>query len=255
MTRLGLLLAALLLGGAVASGCGGDPDPPAAPQEEQAEPQAEQEVEAEPPAQQSTPPSSEVEPPPEPAQGRLVELSAAEIATGFEPINFYHDIPGLLRDLDDGQLSALGERARDPELASGQGFASSASGELIFVITILHESAEAAAGIVQLIGAGPVADALAFISPDETLFEAATMSGPAVGDQSLRISLRYGREQDGERARDVSSDLVVFAQGTAVVFVLRSANTADLRTANLQEAADLETIAELISGRMQSPSN
>ena len=254
MTRLGLLLAALLLGGA--SGCGGDPDPPTAPQEQQAEPQAAQEVEAEPPARQAaTPPSSEVEPPPEPALGRLVEFSAAEIATGFESINFYHDIPGLLRDLSDAELSALGERARDPELANGQGFASSASGELIFVITILHESAEAAAGIVQLIGAGPVADALSFISPDETLFEAATMSGPTVGDQSLRISLRYGREQDGERARDVSSDLVVFAQGTAVVFVLRSATTADLRTANLHPATDLGTIAELISGRMQSPSN
>ena len=166
------------------------------------------------------------DPSPPPPAGAIVEVDLTDLPAGFEAIPFFHDVPGLLRDLDDEILGALGERARLPGQSAGQGFASADSGELAFVITITLDTAADAQRVIRYLTTLPAEGILGFISPDETLFENEQRRDPAVGDAAVQYFLRYGVEEDGRRPRDVSTDLLVFAEGGSVVFVLRSLNSA-----------------------------
>ena len=209
-TGFGLLFVAAL----IAAACSGGNDNNAAP-----------------PPTTDAPPTTAEDPanpiPPEPeVPGIIVDVPLEDIpGEGFESIQFYHDVPGLLRELDDPVLAAIGQRASDLDLSGGQGFANRETGELVFVIAIALQSAERALNTVDYIDIQPVEDILDFISPDETLFESEQRPSPEVGDASLRYFLRYGVEENGERLRDVTTDLIIFSQGGSLVFLLRSVNT------------------------------
>ncbi len=177
----------------------------------------------------------------------LAPLSVEDLPTGFEPINFYHDIPGLLRETGDPVLTSLGRQGEDPATALGQGFASD-SGELLFAIEIGLPGNEEAQEAVAYIGALEPAAVLAFISPDEILFEHSRAAAPAVGDAAAHYTLRYGATGGGVRTRDVASDLLIFASGRTVVFLLRSVSTTDFGGS---AAVDLETVAAQLHARLQ----
>jgi hypothetical protein len=234
---LGLLLAATLIGAA----CGGGNDNPdtAAPPPPTSDP----------PATVTDPPASEPSEQVDDVPGIIVDITLEDIpGEGFESIPFYHDVPGLLRELDDSVLSGIGQRASDPDLSGGQGFANPETGELIFVITIALQNARRAVDTIDYIDIQPVEDILLFISPDETLFESEQRPSPGIGDVSLQYFLRYGVEEDGERLRDVTTDLVIFARGGSLVFLLRSVNTTDDALADGLEL-DMAALSVTISNR------
>jgi hypothetical protein len=210
---------------------------------------------ASPPAPEA-PPATVADPPdPDPTEpevpGIIVAISVEDIpGEGFESIPFYHDVPGLLRELDDPVLSAIGQRASDPDLSEGQGFANPETGELVFVIAIALQSAQRALSTVDYIDIQPVEDVLNFISPDEMLFESEQRLSPEFGDASLRYFLRYGVEENGERLRDVTTDLVIFAEGGSLVFLLRSVVTTEEPLAN-GLGLDIAALTETVSSRFK----
>ena len=205
---------AVVVTGLIVAGCSSGNDDNTAPQ-----PSAD-----DPPTTVTDPPASDRTEPEVP--GIIVDVALEDIpGEGFESIQFYQDVPGLLRELDDPVLADIGQRASDPDLSGGQGFANQETGELVFVIAIALQSAQRALDTVDYIDIQPVEDILNFISPDETLFESEQRPPPEVGDASLRYFLRYGVEEDGERLRDVTTDLVIFSRGGSLVFILRSVNT------------------------------
>ena len=132
------------------------------------------------------------DPSPSPPAGAIVEVDLTDLPAGFEAIPFFHDVPGLLRDLDDEILGALGERARLPGQSAGQGFASADSGELAFVITITLDTAADAQRVIRYLTTLPAEGILGFISPDETLFENEQRRDPAVGDAAVQYSCGTG---------------------------------------------------------------
>lgn len=166
------------------------------------------------------PPVVALDPAEEPAPPAFVPLRAEDLP-GFEPINFYHDIPGLLRDHPDATLSALGRVAQEPGAAEGHGFANPSTSQLLFVVEVGLASPEAATDLVRYLAALPPEDLFGFISPDETLFEAGAL--PPDGEvPAARASFRYGSTEAGLRVRDVASELLVFAVGRTVIFLLES---------------------------------
>lgn len=179
--------------------------------------------------------------------GVIVAIPLEDIpGEGFESVPFINDVPGYLRELDDAVLSEIGRRASNPDLAGGQGFVNRETGEVIFVITIALQGAQRALDTIDYIDIQPVEDVLNFISPDETLFESEQRLAPEIGDASLRYFLRYGVEENGERVRDVTTDLVIFSQGGSLVFIQRSVVTPDEPLAEglkLDVAALSETIS------------
>ena len=183
--------------------------------------------------------------------GPIVRVEASDLPAGFQPINFYHDIPGLLRDLSDPTLSGLGRRAAEPERSIGQGFANPETGELLFVITISMASTAAATAVLEYLAALPGAAVHQFISPDEQLFASDRIAGPNVGDGSLGHALRYGVEEEGQRTRDVVSDLLVFARRGTILFLLRSVS-AGTEGATDPGSVDLIALGRLISDRIDA---
>lgn len=235
------LFVAVTVAAAVAASCGGngaevdEPPSPAAPDPTTT-------VLPDPP----DPPEA---PAPAAPAGVIVDVSIDDLPPGFEAISFYHDIPGLLRDLEDDVLSDLGARAREAEQYEGQGFANSETGELVFTITILLDTAAEAEAIVAHIDAQPVERILEFISPDETLFEEQRHPDPPLGDRAVQYFLRYGVEEDSRRLRDVVTDLVVFADGASVIFVLRSVSLTEERGPPAP-TFEVEGLGRIMSERM-----
>ena len=189
------------------------------------------------------------EPEPERNPGVIVEVLAEDIATGFEEINFYHDIPGLLLESDDPVLSGLGSLASEAGRSDGQGFANLETGELVFVITVVLNSLDDAHGALDYIAAQTVETIFQFISPDETLFDRERLADPRMGERAVRYSLRYGSEEGGRRTRDVATDLIIFTTGGSLVFVLQSVTTGDKASAAGQ-SVDLVTLSRTISDRI-----
>ena len=166
-------------------------------------------------------------PEPRAARGVIVQVTAADLPGGFEEINFYHDIPGLLLGSSDPVLSGLGDLAQGEGRSAGQGFANGETGELLFVITIALNSAADAQSAIGYVAEQPASTIFELVSPDEQLFESERLPDPAVGQGAVRYRLRYGVETGGQRTRDVASDLVIFVSDGSLMFVLRSVPTAE----------------------------
>ena len=175
--------------------------------------------------------------------GAVVEVRLEDLPPGFDAIPFYADIPGLLRESPDGNLASLGLRAAVPGISGGQGFANNETGELIFVVTILLESAAATEAAVDYIGTREVDEVMQFVEPTDTLFASERKPDPILGSNAVRYSLRYGVEVAGRRTRDVATELVVFGQDGSLVFLQRSVNV----TGNELSAAGEETDVNLVA--------
>ena len=140
-----------------------------------------------------------IEKQPEEIPGILVQLSLNDITeTGFESVPFYHDIPGLLREMDDPILSTLGKSAGNPEQSRGDGFANTTTGELVFAISVALPSAQQAQKTVDYISSLPPETILLFISPDEDLFTGIKEPQPKIGNSSVHYFLRYGIQKNEE---------------------------------------------------------
>lgn len=185
------------------------------------------------------------------ARGVIVQVTAADLPSGFEEINFYHDIPGLLLESSDPVLSGLGALAQGEGRSAGQGFANGETGELLFVITIALNSAADAQSAIGYVAEQPAATIFDLVSPDEQLFESEQLPDPAVGQGAVRYLLRYGVETGGQRTRDVASDLVIFVSDGSLVFVLRSVTTAD-EPGTGGERVDLAALSATIGDRIQA---
>lgn len=177
--------------------------------------------------------------------GVIARIEAADLAAGFEEINFYHDVPGLLLDSGDPVLSGMGSLASEPGRSDGQGFANTETGELLFVVTIVLNSPGDAQRAFDYIAAQPLETVFEFISPNELLFESAQLPSPGLGDGSARYALRYGAEEAGQRIRDVATDLVVFTDGGSLLFLLQSVNTAEEPSPG--ESADITAVGRAVS--------
>ena len=177
--------------------------------------------------------------------GVIARVEVTDLTPGFEEINFYHDVPGLLLDSSDPVLSGMGSLAHEPGRSDGQGFANPATGELLFVVTIVLNSPDDATRAFDYIVAQPLETIFEFISPDEQLFESAQLPAPALGDHAARYSLRYGAEKAGQRIRDVATDLVVYTDGGSLLFLLQSVNTAD--EPGPGESADITAVGRALS--------
>lgn len=232
--RLGLgLVLGLGIAGIVAAGCSGGgtaaaPEIPIAPVDNP-----------------SAPPPAE-DPPP---LGVIVTVSADDLPGGFAEINLYNDIPGFLRDLDDPLLRGLGLQARGAGMAGGQGFVNQEDGILVFVVTIVTPTPDEAPTVVRHLAGLSVEAVHQLVSPSDALFEGAPRAAPRVGEAATASFLRYGLEEDGERLRDVATDLVVFARAGSVVFVQASI---DARANPAGARVDVVALARVIDARLQA---
>ncbi len=208
----------------------------------------------------------EVELPPAPPDppgpvGAIVEVRPDDLPAGFAATenNLYNDIPGLLRDSEDATFARLGTIANEADRAAGQGFFNNATGEFIFIVTILLDDADLAEGAIDYMRAQPAESIIEFISPDELIFETEQRPAPMLADASVLYFLRYGVEQDGRRTRDVATDLLVLAKGASLVFIQHSVNRATGRDP-VGDDFDLAALGRVISERIaqelaaQSPS-
>lgn len=184
--------------------------------------------------------------------GAVVEVRLEDLPPGFDAIPFYADIPGLLRESADGNLASLGLRAAVPGFSGGQGFANNETGELIFVVTILLESSQAAEAAVSYIGTREVEEVMQFVEPTDTLFASERKPDPILGSGGVRYALRYGVEDDGRRARDVATELVVFGQDGSLVFLQRSVNVtgSELSAAGEETEVDLLALGRTVGERI-----
>ena len=181
----------------------------------------------------------------------IVEVLTDDLAPGFDDIPFYADIPGLLRESPDGNLAALGLRAAEEGMARGQGFANNDTGELVFVVTIMLESAEAARAAVDYIATREAIQVKELVEPIDTLFESERTPDPILGASAIRYVLRYGVEDGGRRTRDVATELVIFAQDGSLVFLQRSVNVTGSDPASAQETdVDLLALGETLAERI-----
>ena len=264
---LGLL--ALLL-----AGCGGGGDGVAPPLEAQ-QPAAEQPAPVDPttadptiadpatadPEEQSLPGQQSQQapdddppdrPPPPERVAAIVEVHTNDLPDGFDPIPFYADIPGLLRESPDGHLAAIGLRAAVPGFAAGQGFANNQTGELIFVVTIMMESAAAARDAVDYIATRDALQVMQLVEPSDTLFASDRRPDPQLGASAIRYALRYGVEEGGLRTRDVATELVIFAQDGSLLFLQRSVNVtgSEISTAGDDTEVDLLALGGILAQRI-----
>ena len=181
----------------------------------------------------------------------IVEVLTDDLAPGFDDIPFYADIPGLLRESPDGNLAALGLRAAEEGMARGQGFANNDTGELVFVVTIMLESADAARAAVDYIATREAIQVKELVEPIDTLFESDRTPDPILGASAIRYVLRYGVEDGGRRTRDVATELVIFAQDGSLVFLQRSVNVTGSDPASAQETdVDLLALGETLAQRI-----
>ena len=181
----------------------------------------------------------------------IVEVLTDDLAPGFDDIPFYADIPGLLRESPDGNLAALGLRAAEEGMARGQGFANNDTGELVFVVTIMLESADAARAAVDYIATREAIQVKELVEPIDTLFESDRTPDPILGASAIRYVLRYGVEDGGRRTRDVATELVIFAQDGSLVFLQRSVNVTGSDPASAQETdVDLLALGETLAERI-----
>ena len=192
--------------------------------------------------------SQEAEPAP-----AIAQLAVLDLPPGFRSISFYHDVPGLLREVDDPVLAKIGAHAAEPGHSDGQGFANPESGELLFVITVVLESSDAALDAVTYLRAFPTNRIVEFISPDETLFEDRRQPDPAVGDGAVRFFLRYGSAENDGRTRNVASDLLIFANRANLTFILRSFNSMDVAETS-STGADLIPLSHILVQKLASQS-
>ena len=181
----------------------------------------------------------------------IVEVLTDDLAPGFDAIPFYADIPGLLRESPDGNLAALGLRAAEEGMARGQGFANNDTGELVFVVTIMLESADAARAAVDYIATREPIQVKELVEPIDTLFESERTPDPILGASAIRYILRYGVEDGGRRTRDVATELVIFAQDGSLVFLQRSVNVTGSDPASAQETdVDLLALGQALAERI-----
>jgi hypothetical protein len=184
--------------------------------------------------------------------GAIVELRPEDLPEGFAEITFYNDIPGLLLESADGNLAGLGLRATVPGFSDGQGFGNQTTGELVFLITILLESAESAESAVDYIATRRLDEVFGLVEPIDVLFESQRRPDLVLGGGGIRYFLRYGVEDDGRRTRDVTTDLIVFTEAASLVFLQRSVNVTgtDLSTAEAESSVDLVALGMVLSERI-----
>ena len=181
----------------------------------------------------------------------IAEVRTDDLPPGFDAIPFYADIPGLLRESPDGNLAALGLRAAEEGMARGQGFANNDTGELVFVVTIMLESADAARTAVDYIATREPIQVKELVEPIDTLFESERTPDPILGASAIRYVLRYGVEDGGRRTRDVATELVIFAQDGSLVFLQRSVNVTGSDPASAQETdVDLLALGQSLAERI-----
>ena len=203
----------------------------------------------EPEVEEQNPPPDDPDPPGPVAA--IVEVLTDDLAPGFDAIPFYADIPGLLRESPDGNLAALGLRAAEEGMARGQGFANNDTGELVFVVTIMLESADAARAAVDYIATREPIQVKELVEPIDTLFESERTPDPILGASAIRYVLRYGVEDGGRRTRDVATELVIFAQDGSLVFLQRSVNVTGSDPASAQETdVDLLALGQSLAERI-----
>ncbi|MCY3920320.1 MAG: hypothetical protein OXG38_11040, partial [Chloroflexi bacterium] len=195
------------------------------------------------------------DPPPDPDPpgpvAAIAEVLPDDLPAGFDAIPFYNDIPGLLRESPDAGLAALGQRAAEIGAPSGQGFHNGDTGEFIFVVTLMLESADEARAAVDYIATREPIQIKELVQPIDTLFESERRPDPLLGSRAIRYALRYGEEEGGQRTLDIHTELVIFAQDGSLVFLQRSVNVTGGDPAGAEETdVDLLALGAVLAQRI-----
>ena len=207
---------AAVLAAAALAACRDDP-PPAPPQQQQIEQ----------PAQEAPP-------------VQVLTLSAAELGGHLEATEWVAGVMEWIAELQDPALSALSSRALWNDGRIFIPTADSPSGETFWLHIFTDVSAESARAWLEYLALQPPSTALSFTSPEHDLIEALAVAPPPLGSAALAVRLLHGNA--GGRYR---TEVIVFAQSAAVVFLCNSRRAAAPRLTNLPQ------IATLISNRLQ----
>ena len=191
------------------------------------------------PPQQQVAPQQQTQPQPPPVQ--LLVLTEQDVGEHLEATNLVAGVADWIRSIPDPALAALTRRSlwNDGRIYVP---AAGAKGESFWIHVFTDISPESAEAWVRYLAAQPPETALLFTSPEHALVQALPTEPPAVGSAALAVRLLHGNA--GGR---YITQVIVFSQGSAVVF-LRSS-----RREQLPAQTNLPAIANLISARLQSP--
>ena len=191
----------------------------------------------------------------------VLVINSEDIGAHLVPTGHAVDLGYLLESSDDPHVVALPLRATAD---SGQFFEpslDSPTDESFWVHVFTDVSEEAAREWVQYVAAQPPSLAH-LIVPHHDLFDAGFQTAPAVGEAAVSIALLHGHSGGCWR-----SDLAIFAQAGAIVFLRNSIEVPRLTASGASGASegpcdsehapeslsDINAIAELISERLQAP--
>ena len=191
------------------------------------------------PPQQQVAPQQQTQPQPPPVQ--LLVLTEQDVGEHLEATNLVAGVADWISSIPDPALAALTRRSlwNDGRIYVP---AAGAKGESFWIHVFTDISPESAEAWVRYLAAQPPETALLFTSPEHTLVQALPTEPAAVGSAALAVRLLHGNA--GGR---YITQVIVFSQGSAVVF-LRSS-----RREQLPAQTNLPAIANLISARLQSP--
>ena len=191
------------------------------------------------PPQQQVAPQQQTKPQPPPVQ--LLVLTEQDVGEHLEATNLVAGVADWISSIPDPALAALTRRSlwNDGRIYVP---AAGAKGESFWIHVFTDISPESAEAWVRYLAAQPPETALLFTSPEHALVQALPTEPPAVGSAALAVRLLHGNA--GGR---YITQVIVFSQGSAVVF-LRSS-----RREQLPAQTNLPAIANLISARLQSP--
>jgi len=191
------------------------------------------------PPQQQVAPQQQTQPQPPPVQ--LLVLTEQDVGEHLEATNLVAGVADWISSIPDPALAALTRRSlwNDGRIYVP---AAGAKGESFWIHVFTDISPESAEAWVRYLAAQPPETALLFTSPEHALVQALPTEPPAVGSAALAVRLLHGNA--GGR---YITQVIVFSQGSAVVF-LRSS-----RREQLPAQTNLPAIANLISARLQSP--
>ena len=191
------------------------------------------------PPQQQVAPQQQTQPQPPPVQ--LLVLTEQNVGEHLEATNLVAGVADWISSIPDPALAALTRRSlwNDGRIYVP---AAGAKGESFWIHVFTDISPESAEAWVRYLAAQPPETALLFTSPEHALVQALPTEPPAVGSAALAVRLLHGNA--GGR---YITQVIVFSQGSAVVF-LRSS-----RREQLPAQTNLPAIANLISARLQSP--
>lgn len=182
-------------------------------------------------------------PPADPPTQVLV-LTEADVGRHLKATDWAVGVMEWIGELQDPTLAALPRRALWNDGRIFVPTAESASGETFWLHVFTDQSAEQAEAWVRYLAAQPPSAALGFTSPEHRLFEAVRAEPPQLEGAALALRLLHGNA--GGRYR---TDLIVFAQGAAIVILCNT------RAEDRPPLTVLPAIAELITERLASRSS